>query len=134
MSEAETLPPHPNLEWYKKSAKKRLDELRSTNPRARLTDAQLEIARAYGLSSWRKLKERVDQETDLPKLFEAIRGRQPAAIRKLLEQNPRLSRLADVDGQTALHVAADSNNPDAVVLLLQNKADPEKYFGRSAHN
>ena len=32
MSETETLPAHPNLDWYKKSAKKRLAELRAGNP------------------------------------------------------------------------------------------------------
>src|SRR5262245_589850 len=128
MSEAESLPLRPNLDWYKKSAKKRLDELRTTNPDAKLADALLDVAREHGFSSWRQLKERIDQAIDLPKLFEAIRQHQTAVIRKLLEQKPGLSRLADADGQTALHIAAESNNPDAIVLLLQNKADPKRYY------
>jgi cytohesin len=135
MSEAaETLPPHPNLDWYKKSAKKRLDELRATNPSARLANAQLAIAREHGFPSWRKLKERIDQATDLPKLFDSIRRHETAAIRDLLRQKPGLSRLADDEGQTAIHIAAESNNPDAIVLLLESKADPKVYYGRSAHN
>ena len=81
MSETEALPAHPNLDWYKKAAKKRLEELRTRDPGARLADAQLSIARENGFSSWRKLKDRIDQLTDLPKLFDAIHRDDRAKMR-----------------------------------------------------
>jgi ankyrin repeat protein len=134
MSEAEALPASPNLDWYKKSAKKRLAELRARDPETKLADAQLAVAREHGFSTWRKLKDRVDQLVELPRLFEAIQKDDRAAIRTQLKAKPGLSRLADSEGRTAIHVAAECNNPDAIEILLLNRADPEAYFGRSAHN
>jgi ankyrin repeat protein len=134
MSETEALPAQPNLDWYKKAAKKRLEELRTRDPGARLADAQLAIARENGFSSWRKLKDRIDQLTDLPKLFDAIHRDDRAKMRALLKDKPGLARLAGSEGQVAVHVAAECNNPDAIEILLQNKADPQAYFGGSGHN
>jgi len=134
MSETETLPAHPNLDWYKKSAKKRLAELRAGNPGAKLVDAQLAIARENGFASWRRLKDRIDQLNDLPRLFDAIRSDDRATMRALLKDKPGLARLVGSEGQNAVHVAAECNNPDAIEILLQNKADPQAYFGGSAHN
>ena len=134
MSEAEALPVRPDFDWYKKAAKKRLDELRSHNPETKLAAAQFAIAREHGFTSWRKLKDRIDQLTDLPKLFEAIWKDDRAVIRAMLKSKPGLSRLPGPEGQTAIHVAAESNNPDAIDILLRNRADPRTYFGRSAHN
>ncbi len=47
----------PNLDWYRKSAKKRLAKMRADNRTAQLADAQLVVAREHGFASWRKLKE-----------------------------------------------------------------------------
>jgi hypothetical protein len=134
MSDAEALPAHPDLDWYKKSAKKRLDELRASNPAVKLAEAQLAVAREYGFPSWRKLKDRIDQLTDLPRLFVSIREDDRVKVRALLRAKPGLSRLAGPEGQTAIHVAAECNNPDAIQILLRNRGDPQAYFGGSAHN
>ncbi|MBC8105214.1 MAG: hypothetical protein H7Z14_01375, partial [Anaerolineae bacterium] len=48
-------PARPHLDWYRKAAKKKLDELHRTNPAAKLADAQLAIAREHGFPSWRAL-------------------------------------------------------------------------------
>jgi ankyrin repeat protein len=130
------LPARPALDWYRKAAKKKLDELRAAgDPGARLADAQLAIAREYGFASWRKLKARIDElVVDLPALFRAIHDDDRATIGRLLAARPNLARAADGDGRTALHVAAESNNPDAVDLLLAAKADAGAYYGQSAHN
>jgi hypothetical protein len=53
MSEALVLRPH--LDWYRKSAKKKLREIRKKDASARLAQAQLAVARQAGFSSWRKL-------------------------------------------------------------------------------
>jgi ankyrin repeat protein len=129
-----SIPARPALDWYRKAAKKRLAELRAKEPSSRLADAQLAVAREHGFSSWRKLRGRIDElAVDLPALFGAIRRDDRALIKQLLDDKPSLARIADADGQTALHVAAEDNNPDAVDLLLAAKADVAAPFGRSAH-
>lgn len=55
-----TLPARPNLEYLKNEAKGRLDDLRRTDPRAQLADAQFALAQDYGFASWPKLKEHVE--------------------------------------------------------------------------
>lgn len=50
------LPARANLEHLRKQAKARLADLRRHRPGAQLAEAQLEIARANGFSSWRSLK------------------------------------------------------------------------------
>jgi ankyrin repeat protein len=131
---SKSLPARPALDWYRKAAKKTLDELRARDPKARLADAQLALAREYGFSSWRSLKARIDQLVlELPALFQAIRRDDRPAIRRWLEDRPQLATAADGEGQTALHVAAEDNNPDAVDLLLAARADARAYFGQSAH-
>ena len=54
------LPTRPNLEYLKNEAKDRLDDLRRTDPRGRLADAQQALARDYGFASWPKLKAHVE--------------------------------------------------------------------------
>jgi hypothetical protein len=53
------LPERPNLEHLKNEAKSRLKQLRATDPNALLADAQRELARSYGFSSWRKLRSQI---------------------------------------------------------------------------
>lgn len=55
------LPERPSLGHLKSQAKRRLGDLRATDPAAKLADAQLFIARTYGFASWRALKAFVDQ-------------------------------------------------------------------------
>ena len=55
------LPANPSLEHLKNEAKQRLRALRSADLSARLADAQLQIARDYGFTSWRRLKAHVDE-------------------------------------------------------------------------
>jgi hypothetical protein len=54
------LPVHANIEHLKKQAKERLVELRRHQPQAKLADAQHEIARQYGFTSWPKLRTYVE--------------------------------------------------------------------------
>jgi hypothetical protein len=48
-----SLPDAPNLDRLRKQAKRRLDDLRKANPAAKLADAQFDMAKQYGFSSWR---------------------------------------------------------------------------------
>jgi ATP-dependent Clp protease ATP-binding subunit ClpC len=54
------LPEFPNLEYLRKQAKSLLRELQQQNPQARLSQAQLAIARKYGYPSWTKLKAHIE--------------------------------------------------------------------------
>ncbi|AHG92737.1 Clp domain protein (plasmid) [Gemmatirosa kalamazoonensis] len=55
MSVPRPLPARPSLEYERKEAKALLRRLRAADPRARLADAQLAIAREYGFASWPRL-------------------------------------------------------------------------------
>src|SRR6266487_5886284 len=75
-----TLPDNPNLEWLRKQAKTRLTELRQSNPKARLAEAQFDLAKQYGFSSWRALKAHVDSLTLQGQIIETARK---GAVEKL---------------------------------------------------
>ena len=69
-----SLPDNPNLDWLRKQAKRRLAELRESNPAAQLAEAQFDLAKQYGFSSWRALKAHVDSLTVDGQLFDAARN------------------------------------------------------------
>jgi catechol 2,3-dioxygenase-like lactoylglutathione lyase family enzyme len=54
------LPERPSLEHLKKLAKNRLQEMRRTDPDAKLAAALLHVARELGYPSWRALKAKID--------------------------------------------------------------------------
>jgi hypothetical protein len=54
------LPARPNLEYLRKEAKERLDELRRRDAGAQLADAQYALAKEYGFASWPALKAHVE--------------------------------------------------------------------------
>jgi hypothetical protein len=56
------LPTRPNLEFLRKQAKDRLQDLLLHDPSAQLADAQHAIAGEYGFASWPSLKAHVDRE------------------------------------------------------------------------
>jgi ankyrin repeat protein len=119
-----SLPDAPSLEWLRKQAKRRLEELRRTDPGARLADAQFELAKQYGFSSWRALKRRVDSLTVEGQLFDAARNGDVAKLAALLDEHPeRLQARTSPDEHTLLHVAANNGQLAAVELLLQRGLD-----------
>ncbi|MGH7575967.1 MAG: ankyrin repeat domain-containing protein [Longimicrobiales bacterium] len=117
------LPDRASLEYLKKLAKERLREMRRTDPRARLSAAQLAVARDHGFSSWRALKAEVERRSApaAEAFFEACRAGDVAALRELLDREPDLVRNRK-DGTTGLHLAVPQ--PDAMRLLLERGADP----------
>jgi ankyrin repeat protein len=186
------LPDRPSLEHLRNEAKQRLRQMRTRDPRARLADAQLRVARDYGFASWRQLKVVVDDQArarvfeaagrgDLPAVRRALEaGFEPGAtdeadrtlhqvakilghtaiellmrdyqerdgrsddvkhavvalqtaasgghlddLRHLLDARPDLldARGVDARGRTALHLAAERNQPACVRLLLEAGAD-----------
>jgi len=60
------LPPLPHPDHLRKQAKARLAAMKAKLPGARLTDAQLILAREYGFSSWTALQAEVAQRVQSP--------------------------------------------------------------------
>ena len=123
------LPERASLEYLKKLAKERLQELRRADPRANLASAQLAVARDRGFSSWRALKAALEKRSAsrLDAFFAACRTGEVDALREHLRTDPGLVRVDDPRAQhrgwTALHAAAGKGHDAAVRLLLEHSAD-----------
>lgn len=118
------LPDRASLEYLKKRAKERLLELRQRDPRAKLAEAQLAVARDHGFPSWRALKAEIDRRRapTLASFFSACHVGDVATLRDLLASEPSLVRERTAEGSTGLHLAVQ--HLDAVRLLLEHGADP----------
>jgi ankyrin repeat protein len=118
------LPDNPNLEWLRKQAKTRLAELRQVNPRAKLAEAQFELAKRYGFSSWRALKEHLDSLTVDGQIIESGRKGHVERLARLLDEHPEKLHLKVPPYEASLlFPAAQSGNVDAVDLLLKRGLD-----------
>ena len=117
-----SLPEAPSLDWLRKQAKRRLEEMRQTEPAVRLSAAQFDLAKQYGFSSWRALKAHVDSLTVDGQLFAAARNGDAETLAALLDQQP--DKL-DVRGKpyetTLLHLGAQ--HFAVVDLLLRRGMD-----------
>jgi ankyrin repeat protein len=118
------LPDSPNLDWLRKQAKRRLDELQKTDPEAKLSDAQFELAKEHGFSSWRALKAHIDSLTVEGQLFEAARNGDVRTLTVLLDEYPdKLHARAKPYEWSLLHAAAHKGHLAAVDLLLRRGLD-----------
>ena len=114
-----TLPAQPDLDWLKKTAKQRFKEIRADDPDAKLHQAQLEIARDYGFTSWRELKAHVDTLSADGQIIEAAVKGNEAELARLLKAHP--AKIALTGGQWSmplLHLAAHNGHLACVKLLL----------------
>jgi ankyrin repeat protein len=119
-----SLPDNPSLDWLRKQAKRRLAELREANTDAQLADAQFELAKQYGFSSWRALKTQVDSLTVNGQLVDAARNGDVNVLTALLDQHPdRLHVRSKPYEWSLLHHAASTGHLAAVDLLLRRGLD-----------
>jgi ankyrin repeat protein len=119
-----TLPDNPNLEWLRKQAKTRLNELRRGRPDAKLTDAQFDLAKQYGFTSWRALKSHIDSLTFDGQIIEAARTGNVERLTGLLDAHPdKLHLKVPPYEASLLFPAAESGNVAAVDALLQRGLD-----------
>jgi ankyrin repeat protein len=124
------LPERASLEYLKKLAKDRLQDLRRTDPAAKLATALVAVAHDHGFSSWRALKAelRRRQANHAAVFFKACESGDAESLRQLLEDHVWLVRVEDPDahheGWTGLHTAAKHGHLDVVRLLLDRGADP----------
>src|SRR5579862_1013895 len=106
------LPERASLEYLKKLAKERLQELRQVDPQAKLAAALLAVARDHGFSSWRALKAEIEQRQtrNASVFFDACAKGDVQTLLTLLANAPGLVRAskpdARYDGWTGLHAAA----------------------------
>ena len=118
------LPDNPNLDWLRKQAKRRLAELREANTDAQLADAQFELAKQYGFSSWRELKKQVDSRTVNGQLVDAARNGDVNVLTALLDNHPDGLHVRSKPYEwSLLHHAASKGHLAAVDLLLSRGLD-----------
>jgi ankyrin repeat protein len=128
------LPARANLEHLKNEARQRLKTMRSEHSAARLSEAQLLVARSYGFPSWRKLKSYVELLNDFgQELINAVRAGDLQTIRKLLDDHPELVnastdvhlrvRPSDALTMRLVHLAIAEAKIDVLQLLIQHGAD-----------
>jgi ankyrin repeat protein len=118
------LPDNPNLDWLRKQAKRRLAELRQDHPAAQLANAQVELAKQYGFSSWRALRAYLEVLTVEGKLFDAARSGNMKRLTALLDTHPeKLRARARPYEWTLLHAAAEKGQLAAVGELLKRGLD-----------
>ena len=123
-SGSSSLPDAPNLDWLRKQAKRTLSSLRKTNSRAKLADAQFELAKQYGFSSWRALKEHIDGLTVEGRLFDAAKNGDTRELAALLDAHPGKVQARNKPYEhTLLHVAAFAGHLANVDLLLRRGLD-----------
>ena len=114
------LPPRPDIDWLKKSAKQRLTELRESDPGAKLHQAQLGIAREYGFTSWRALKAHVDTLSLDGQIIAATLDGRADDLERLLTEYP--AKIGIIGGQwrrPLLHLAAEGGHLECIDLLLR---------------
>jgi len=141
------LPDRPNLEYLKKLAKEKLQDLQRADASAQLADAQLAVAREHGFASWRKLRAHLDAlrpagepsgRAELPReqieeFYGAINRADEATVERMLTVEPALVNARHPDGTTPLLAAADRNRPGLIALLLARGGDPDGVYAHSAH-
>jgi ankyrin repeat protein len=114
-----SLPDDASIEWLRKHAKKRLRELRTTTPTAKLADAQLLVAREYGFSSWRALKAHIDSLSLEGQLFAAAKSGDLPTLRRILKENPALRDVRSKPYEhSLLHAAAQHGQLRIVEHLI----------------
>jgi len=119
-----SLPDKPNLDWLRKQAKRRLDDLQRVNPAAQLAEAQFDLAREYGFSSWRALKAHIDSLDVDGELFDAARQGDLSRLMTLLDEHPDKLRAREQPYEwSLLHAAADKGQLSIVDELLKRGLD-----------
>src|SRR4051812_3617138 len=95
---SEALPRRANWEHLQKQAKAMLRANLQKDAKAKLANAQREIARKYGFASWAKLKQAVlaTKEVDPLKLArDAFESDDAATLAKLIREYPQLTEVVN---------------------------------------
>jgi ankyrin repeat protein len=128
------LPARASLEHLRNEAKAHLRTLRKEKPSAGLAEAQLDVGRRYGFSSWRALKTYVDALHSFgAQIIQAVRQGDLPTIRRILDRYPELAnastdlqqreRPSDTFTMHLTHLAIAENRSDVLRLLIERGAD-----------
>jgi ankyrin repeat protein len=116
------LPALPNLDWLKKTAKQRLQNLRALKPDAKLYEAQLALANDYGFMSWRALKAHIDAldpaYAECQRVFVAAREGDVASVRRAFE-NGFDPRSIDDHGYTIYQIGKEMRLEALELLAIE---------------
>jgi ankyrin repeat protein len=142
-----TLPTRPDLDQQKKLAKDLLAAYRSGDREAveriraelpdkqniALADTQFVLAREYGFTSWRALREHIEErivqsKPPLEQFKQAVHARDAKALRQLLERHPQVRTAIDdpIFGFDSPALASVTDDIAMVDVLLQFGADPNR--------
>jgi ankyrin repeat protein len=127
---SKSLPPRPDIHWLKNRAKER----RKSDPSIKLAAAQLAVARDYGFTSWRKLKEAVGahrpddkarRELVFKRFRTAVNNGDVGGLRRLLhgEETARELVNAPIFAFDSPAVVQAWRNPEIIDVLLEFGAD-----------
>ena len=130
---SQELPIKPNLEYLKNQAKQRLRQLKTSDPRLKLADAQHLIARDYGFSNWSQLKQHVETLLSVlapaEQLAIAVCASDATQTAKLLKSHPELGPQLNEPmihygvGMQALLAAVQRSDRKTIDVLLSAGAD-----------
>jgi hypothetical protein len=134
VSSRRDLPVRASLEHLRNEAKAHLRALRQEKPATRLSEAQLDVARSYGFSSWRALKTYIDALRSFgAQIIQAVREGDLPTIRRILHRYPELVnastdlqqrvRPSDTFAMRLIHLAIAENQTEVVRLLIERGAD-----------
>src|SRR6266576_31000 len=134
VSPGRDLPARASLEHLRNEAKAHLRTLRKKKTAAGLAEAQLDVARRYGFSSWRALKTYVDALHSFDaQIIQAVRQGDLPTIRRILDRYPELAnastdlqqreRPSDTFAMHLTHLAVAENQSDVLRLLIERGAD-----------
>ena len=127
---ARRLPLHPNRDQLKHQAKDLLREMTARDPRAKLADAQHELARSYGAHNWTRLMQSC-------RLVDAIWRDDIHTVRELVTANPQLihenAEIGNGNWGPPMSYAANLGH-DRIILMLRElgAADVEHALARAA--
>jgi len=114
---------NPNLGWLRKQAKRRLRELRTQFTQAQLAQAQFDLAKDFGFTSWRDLKQHVDSLTIEGRMIVAAKNGDAKTLAALLDAHPDKIHLS-VPPYDATLLHASARHLDVIDLLLKRGLDP----------
>lgn len=127
------IPERADVRQLRTQAKELLRELQSTNPSAKLAEAQHQVAKRHGFESWPRLIAEVETPQLIEKMKEAFRAGEVEALEKLLKSKPVLRKhlndpLFDFDSPAYVQASHHPQAARLLPLLVKYGADPN---GRS---
>lgn len=130
---SQSIPERADVRQLRIQAKELLEELRATDPQAKLADAQFEIARRHGFSSWPKLVAELEIPVLLEKMRRALERGDADTLDKLLSRRPSLRKRLDepmfnFDAPPLIFAAQHRESARLLPVLVRHGADPN---GRS---